>query len=48
MGTHLIGTTVIQLFIPASVHLLGPDCGGVCQVEVASTILKLTGTDRHE
>ena len=27
--------------------LLGRYCGGVCEVEVALTILKLTGTDKR-
>ena len=28
--------------------MLGPHCGGVCQVEVALTLLKLTETDRQQ
>ena len=51
---HTLLGAFIQLFISASVSLftsfellalLGPYCGGVCAVEVALTILKLTETD---
>ena len=50
----MTGSSVHQFFskilpMEMAMHILcSVQCGGLCEVEVALTILKLTGTDRHD